>query len=131
MSRNPCQRCGQPGRCCLNFVPSSFFQQPHEAQRLARDITHRYPYIHPSGQTAIAVDEQDNTVLVPRLSCDRFDPRTKLCQDYDTQPRPQFCINTGPDAPFSPRCAYNQPLTPENPLKKFISPKNRKRLITN
>lgn len=88
MSINRCEVC--PIKCCIDFKLTEEIKDP---QKLATTLKN-FPYIHKTG-TALILDDRGKERVVGVYNCNRFDRASGTCIGYDTDPRPEFCENTG------------------------------------
>ncbi len=84
---NLCENC--KSNCCLNFRITQEILDP-EGLKLYLE---KFPFIHKTSEALILVHGHERVVNV--YNCDRFDLTKKVCKNYSSQERPNFCINTG------------------------------------
>jgi len=87
MKENPCLGCSR--NCCFNFKISTELTNPDELKRKLE----KFPFIKRVGSDIVMFQGRERIVGV--YQCDRFDPIYQSCRNYDTEPRPDFCKNTG------------------------------------
>lgn len=84
---NPCERCRQ--NCCQNFcITTERFNRQEYHQTLLK-----FPFIHQIDEVPTIINGYKCWIHVH--SCDRFNLETGECRNYDTQPRPNFCLRAG------------------------------------
>ena len=88
MGLSICESC--PRSCCQDFKLTQEINNPQELQETLK----KYPFIRKTGKE-IVLDQFGNEKVVGVYNCDRFNEETKTCENYTTEKRPPFCINSG------------------------------------
>lgn len=86
-SSNSCEDCSR--NCCQDFKITTEITDPLKL----REILTQYPFIRRTGFDVVLLGHRE--VVVSTYNCDRFQKDSRRCKDYETQPRPDFCYNTG------------------------------------
>jgi len=96
MSKNECLACPTP--CCVNFKIRLELTDSEKVKQLLI----KYPFIHKTGVDLTFVYGHEKIIGI--YNCDRFNIETKQCLNYDSEERPEFCINTGIISKPHPDC---------------------------
>ncbi|PIQ69747.1 hypothetical protein COS55_00575 [Candidatus Shapirobacteria bacterium CG03_land_8_20_14_0_80_40_19] len=83
-----CEGC--PRNCCLNFKLTQELFDPKSVEKALRD----YPFIRRLGSKIVRAPN-GREASVGTYKCDRFNEPTGECLNYNSQPRPPFCSQTG------------------------------------
>lgn len=87
---NKCAGC--PDNCCIDFRITTELVNPVAL----RENLRQYPYIRKTNRAEVLDPFHPGYIAVVGVyNCDRFVAETRECRDYATQPRPDFCENTG------------------------------------
>lgn len=84
---NRCETC--PTSCCANF---SIGREVVDPVGVARELS-GHSYINKIADRLVISSGHER--LVGIYSCDRYDPQSGLCRDYNEIARPSFCLKTG------------------------------------
>lgn len=97
MAVNKCEEC--PRSCCVDFGLTQELTNPAKV----REQLSRFPFIKRTN-TRLTMGPGGHERVVGVYNCDRYSEKTGRCRDYDTQPRPSFCQNTGEKSVPHSRC---------------------------
>lgn len=85
---NKCENC--PQNCCIDF---KIGQELIDPKGLEEELA-RFSFVKKT-RVEISLDPSGNERLIGVYNCQRFSTKDHTCIDYETEPRPSFCKNTG------------------------------------
>ena len=85
---NLCETC--PQNCCVHFKLTRELFDPQSVKENLRT----FPFIRKVG-SKIEIAPGGHEASVGIYSCDRFNQTTGICANYESQPRPDYCLQTG------------------------------------
>lgn len=85
---NDCESCRK--NCCLNFKLTQELFDPVASAKILKN----FPYIQKTGSTLV-IAPGGHEMSVGVYNCHRFNKVRGVCQNYEMQERPPFCLQTG------------------------------------
>lgn len=98
---NSCESCER--KCCKDFAITTEIRNPVKLEQTLKE----FPFIKKTGSKLVSLGGRE--IMVGIYNCDRFNEEDGKCNNYQTEPRPDFCINTGVQVAPKKNCPlYNK-----------------------